>query len=242
MPRLKSANYYFRRIYKAMKGRLVMVKDYNDIVGTQIRKWIVVSYLGKRQCHPYYECQCTCEAKTIRHKRRTNLLSETGTTGCIQCGGTNSGHRWKKGESPVPKKFIGDLSGTYFGIMKVGAVARGLEFTISQQYAWQLFVDQNKCCAYTGLPLLMPIHTGNGIYTKKRRSGNASLDRIDSSIGYIEGNLQWVHMDINRAKSVFSHERFIEMCQQVADHSATLTRSSDADVKVSESSANSHSC
>lgn len=45
---------------------------------------------------------------------------------------------------------------------------------------------------------------------------SASLDRIDSHQGYVLGNLQWVHKDIQRMKSDFSQERFLEVCSAVS--------------------------
>ena len=45
--------------------------------------------------------------------------------------------------------------------------------------------------------------------------GNASLDRIDSSLGYITGNVQWVDGKVNLAKRAMSDEEFIEMCKRV---------------------------
>ena len=43
----------------------------------------------------------------------------------------------------------------------------------------------------------------------------ASLDRIDSSKGYIEGNVQWVHKRVNLMKGNMSTENFIEWCNLV---------------------------
>lgn len=45
----------------------------------------------------------------------------------------------------------------------------------------------------------------------------ASLDRIDSSKGYIEGNVQWVHKRINKMKLDDSDTEFIEWCRLIAD-------------------------
>lgn len=41
------------------------------------------------------------------------------------------------------------------------------------------------------------------------------LDRIDSSKGYIEGNVQWVHKDVNMMKQNYSQKYFIEMCKKI---------------------------
>ena len=109
------------------------------------------------------------------------------------------------------------ITGTYMSQLKTGAKTRGLDFDVSMQYLWQLFVDQDKKCAFTGLDLTMDYNS-----TKIRTGGlcenTASLDRIDSSIGYIEGNVQWVHKDINMMKRTYDENYFIKMCKLVANN------------------------
>jgi hypothetical protein len=51
---------------------------------------------------------------------------------------------------------------------------------------------------------------------KKERT--ASLDRIDSSFGYIEGNVQWVHKDINIIKLDYDQDYFIKICSAVCNY------------------------
>lgn len=68
---------------------------------------------------------------------------------------------------------------------------------------------QNGICPYTGVKLEHPKYTKNNfIYT-------ASLDRIDSSKGYIPGNIQFISITANYAKSDMSHELMIEFCKLV---------------------------
>jgi hypothetical protein len=56
------------------------------------------------------------------------------------------------------------------------------------------------------------------IISNSGSTGTASLDRIDSSKGYEEGNIQWVHKHINFMKRTYSQEYFIDMCKKVADN------------------------
>ena len=44
----------------------------------------------------------------------------------------------------------------------------------------------------------------------------ASVDRIDSTKGYLKGNVQWVHKSINQMKSNRTDEEFIALCKAVA--------------------------
>ena len=43
----------------------------------------------------------------------------------------------------------------------------------------------------------------------------ASLDRIDSSKGYIKGNVQWVHKEFNKMKLDLLDKEFIDICKLV---------------------------
>lgn len=63
-------------------------------------------------------------------------------------------------------------------------------------YLLDLLKTQNECCAACGLPLLHVV--GN--------LQSVSIDRIDSSLGYIEGNIQLVCKFINLGKSTYSNE------------------------------------
>jgi hypothetical protein len=77
------------------------------------------------------------------------------------------------------------------------------------KYAWDLFEQQGRKCALTGEPI--ELQRGTSPFT-------ASLDRIDSDIGYIEGNVQWVHTDINIMKGVLSEARFCKLCEMVVSN------------------------
>lgn len=45
-----------------------------------------------------------------------------------------------------------------------------------------------------------------------------SIDRINSDIGYEEGNIQWVDKRINMMKGSLSNKEFIELCTKVAKY------------------------
>jgi hypothetical protein len=79
------------------------------------------------------------------------------------------------------------------------------------EYAWALFLEQDRRCAFTDWPLYF------NKTNKGRSDRTASLDRIDSNLGYIEGNVQWIHRDVNKLKKNFSDEYFLQICQAVAD-------------------------
>jgi hypothetical protein len=105
-----------------------------------------------------------------------------------------------------------EISSTYFKNLKTGARNRKLEFSITIEEIWDLYIKQKRKCALTGREI--------GFQGSKNNS--ASLDRKDASIGYTIDNVQWVHKDINYAKQSLNNEDFINLCQEVVDHSNKL--------------------
>jgi hypothetical protein len=89
-----------------------------------------------------------------------------------------------------------------FNKFKKSAFSRGLEWAVSKEYLFSLFDGK---CALTGWDI-------NLTYD----AGNASLDRIDSSKGYVVGNVQWVHSMVNMCKNKYPEQDFIKMCLAVA--------------------------
>jgi len=113
---------------------------------------------------------------------------------------------------------IGDITKTVYSYFKRNAKRRNFiwDEDITIEYLWNLYLQQNKKCAISGL---------NICFTDKRINCNidfrfmtASLDRINSNIGYIKGNIQWVHKDINLMKNNFNQEYFINLCEKIAEH------------------------
>lgn len=171
--------------------------------------------------------------------RKTGLVYEQ-TTATVECPGCGliyeKGHyidRPLECKSCIIKirnsKKIGihytdleDLSGTYFNILKRGALKRKLEFTVTKQYLWDLYLGQNSLCKLSGLPIKLKSdykhwETSKGRGTRLDRSTmTASLDRIDSSKGYVEGNLQWIHKVINIMKGNLSDNDFVYFCKSVS--------------------------
>jgi hypothetical protein len=145
-----------------------------------------------------------------KHEWKAKIYSRL-KSGCPQCyrhsvcGKNNNG--WKG---------YMDLSGAYWYGVRRKAQLRKFSFLITIQDAWNIFTQQNKQCALTGRELTLPftIH--------KKRCGNASLDRIDSSQGYTKGNIQWIHKDIQRMKWALSEEKFFALCEKVSSYKALI--------------------
>ena len=124
--------------------------------------------------------------------------------GCMKCkgdqmSGTRSIH-WKGGKH-IPGFFIAKIKSK-----NLDRRSKTIDFDLSVEYLDDLWERQGGKCAYTGEPLN---------FGRSKINGNASLDRIDSSLGYIEGNVQFVHKDVNIMKWDLSEQRFIEICKKI---------------------------
>lgn len=85
-----------------------------------------------------------------------------------------------------------------------------MEFTLTLDDVYRLWVFQQGKCAISGLPMT---HERD----QTRFNGtNASIDRINSKLGYIPGNVQLVMAQINIMKSDMEEVDFIKLVKAVA--------------------------
>lgn len=110
----------------------------------------------------------------------------------------------------------GEIHKSYIYILKTRAYNKQLKFNLTGDYLWKLFLSQNKKCALSGIDIKFPKTWG----PKSKTEMTASLDRIDSSKGYLKGNVQWLHKNINVMKMDMSDTQFITLCRMVAQYNA----------------------
>ena len=79
---------------------------------------------------------------------------------------------------------------------------------LTDQYLYQLLLDQNKKCALTGATLML----------EPNHALCLSLDQKDPAKGYVEGNVQWLAWCVNRAKGDLELNDFFDMCEIVLQH------------------------
>lgn len=118
------------------------------------------------------------------------------------------------------------LSGVMLQQIKASAKIRKIEFNLTLEYLEALFEKQNKKCCLTGIILEFAENA------KKHQTGftTASLDRIDNTKGYIEGNVWWLHKRINIMKLSDSTEDFVEWCKKVSDYSKSDSKVLDKEL------------
>lgn len=129
-----------------------------------------------------------CECGSERWIQPNELLNPNKCYSCVKCA----------------HKSPNILLQTQFGRIKRSAEKRNIRFDVSMDYLWKLWELQKGCCAITG----------DQIGTIRK----ASLDRIDSSKGYEEGNVQWVTYRANISKHTMTMDELYDFCKKVLNH------------------------
>lgn len=85
------------------------------------------------------------------------------------------------------------------------------------KYLKGLWEEQDGICPLTGWKLVLP-NTSDGWKGEEADMIRSSLDRIDSSKGYIRGNVRYISQMANYAKNRFDDSSLIEFCKAVVEH------------------------
>ena len=173
-----------------------------DLTGQRFGKLMILHRLPSINGQTQWQCQCDCGKK----KRIQAVHLKTGHTQSCGC----SWHEF--GKKRTSWKGHGEIPSAFFSRIVSGAKKRHIPFEISIEYIWKLFLRQDRKCAFSGLPLDFT-HGRN-----HHHKGTASLDRIDSTRGYVNGNVQWVHKDVNWMKQDYSNDYFLTMCKTIVKH------------------------
>lgn len=132
--------------------------------------------------------------------------AETLGTFCKSCSAKRNIQRYN---GVIQEEFGVRLS--WLRTFKVGAEARGLVFDIQAKDIRDLYDEQEGFCALSGQHINLPLSSRYDTVT-------ASIDRIDNSKGYTQGNIQLVHKRVNMLRGPLSVEDFIELCKMVAEY------------------------
>lgn len=176
-----------------------MIPEYKgvDYTGIKIGQWTVLSFSHKnKHGHKYWNLRCTCGLEASR--LAANLFRKH-TQSCNKCYGKriskDKHYHWSGHEN---------ITGTYLCQTRASAAVRGMTVEVSPEFLNSIWTGT---CVLSGMPISFKDRT-------------ASLDRIDSSLGYTEDNVQWVHRDVNMIKKEYPQQYFISLCTNIVNHLA----------------------
>lgn len=164
-------------------------------VGGIFGKWKVMGYSHYDNEHYWVVICLGCNKE---YSRRAGQLCLGRSRGCQSC---NAFER----EKYSFWEGLEGMSVQYLTRLKF----RGKVVEVTLQDLLDKWKEQKGICVYSGVPLRLVEKDSGWI------NSTASLDRIDSDIGYIKGNIQWVHKRINIMKSDMSHGEFQLWCKLV---------------------------
>lgn len=84
---------------------------------------------------------------------------------------------------------------------------------LTMAYLVSLYEKQKGCCAISGRSLSL-----GSVRTGEYEKDTLSIDRIDSSRGYIQGNVHLVTLQVNYAKNQGSLEDLKNLCNDIINH------------------------
>jgi len=177
---------------------------HEEFIGKPFDQLTPVKHVGKdpKSHKSIYLCLCSC-GKTIEVLGNSLQSGNTKSCGCTSR---------KRGKDHPNFKGYGEINITYWNSVMFGAKSRKLEVGITLEDIWNLFLKQDRKCALSGVKL------GFAPTRKTIQLQTASLDRIDASKGYIEGNIQWIHKHLNAMKWKLTDEDFIGWCREVVQY------------------------
>lgn len=152
----------------------------------------LLEYLPYDGSHVKIKVKCNCGHI---FQTNSNLFGKTKT--CRKC------YDLQKGPQHPSYKGTQHVSQTYFSQIKLNATKRNIQFNLTIKYLDKLIRHQQFKCYLSGMTINVNDKT-------------ASLDRIDSSKGYVKNNVAWCHKHVNQIKSNFPNNYFIDLCNKIS--------------------------
>lgn len=194
-------------INKTSKVNMGNAKDYSHEIGQKYYDWEVTDWEKDHKGQIQLTCKCQCgQIKTIEKY----VLKKGLRKRCIICAAKE-----RSGLNSPNRKGYKEISGLFWNQIVTAASKRSIKLSISCKEVYDLLADQNFRCALSGNKLYLSQTYKE--HTKEKKT-TASLDRIDSSKGYVLSNLQWVHKDINKMKWAFNEEIFLNWCKTITNY------------------------
>lgn len=156
-----------------------------ELIGTKINNWVIKAHSPPSE---NYICECICGNLELMG---LNELILGYYKSCSKCQDQN---------------YDGIIPMRYMTVLIHGARERKLEWNITVEDIENQWHKQSGLCALTGVVLILD---------KNNKYMTASLDRIDSSKGYIIDNIQWIDKDVNVLKNNYNEEYFKHICFMV---------------------------
>lgn len=96
------------------------------------------------------------------------------------------------------------------------------ELNITAEYLQEVWSSQKGKCAISGIDMDFPVSCKG--FSSPKLMLAASLDRINSSLGYVEGNVQFICTCLNYMKNDWDNEEFLEGFSKIINSYLSLKK------------------
>lgn len=182
----------------------------DSFVGTVHGKLTVTGYSHTDDRRNYvWDCMCECGCSVKRNTKYFSTMNHRGRNASCGHRGCQSTPRGAQAYNWKGAEFV---TGSYVTRTRQNARNRGLDFEVDIDYLNTLMISQHHKCKLTGVDIC--------ILSEKLHPGEttASLDRVDPSIGYVVGNVQWLHKTVNRIKQNLTEKELLSWCKAIISH------------------------
>ena len=163
------------------------------------------------QCTKCKEIKPNSEYSVSLNKRIENSLGRAFVSQCKSCRAKYSSSRKvldrKKELAPLQRNKY--RLNVIFWSSKQNAKKRNLEHNIDLEYIKELFEIQKGLCYYTGKEMFLDTRK------KENNEDSVSLDRFDSSKGYVKGNIVLCRWIVNRMKNDIDFKNFLQIISEI---------------------------
>ncbi len=143
-----------------------------------------------------YEVECSCgDRSLVVGNRLKNTIS------CRKCSATQDRAKYRHDV----------VHSNYMAALERRAKDKSISVTVTLSDLEDKWKEQDGKCALTGRTLTLRTNNADS-------SATASVDRIDSNLGYQPDNIQWVHKHVNQAKNNLDESDFLRLCREVVDY------------------------
>lgn len=180
----------------------------NNLLGKKSQNWVVIALdTNWKEYGIKWICQCECGNQDTFFAHDIRSIN---TPKCQKCGVGNVINN----TILSVKNSYQHISYTLMEKIRYNAARRNIEFNITAEDLWQIYLQQKGFCALSGDEIIFPTRAVSS------REENASLDRIDSNKPYTKDNVQWVTKIVNVMKQSLSNKNFVIMCKKIAGHNS----------------------
>lgn len=187
-----------------MKNRRIPKK--HDLTGSFFNDWQVLGlseYRATSDRDRYWDCRCKCgKEKPVR----ACYLKGGHSKQCVDCA-----HEKQKIKGRI-------IPRCFWEQCIYNAGKRLIEFSISKEDVIDLFKRQNGLCALSGVPIMFAETESQHL----KGETTASIDRINSEIGYFPTNIQLVHKTVNFMKHTLVESNFLFFCESIVNYQKEL--------------------